>query len=72
MASVSITDANGNVFAFPVDDKSDAIRRVSERLLSAYSRASVEKALNIWLSGNMASPLNLGEGKDAMTLKYLN
>jgi len=70
MPQITITDGKSNPIVVSVTDKSDAIRQVSTRLLTAGSRSSVEKVLNGWLKSSMTNDLRLKLGSETMTIRY--
>jgi hypothetical protein len=69
MPTIVITGAGKTVEA-NVMDKADAIRTVSSRLQREYSKDSIEKALNKWLTASMSKPLHIGTGSDTVIIQY--
>lgn len=69
MPSVTITGGSSPI-NFSVEDKADAIRQISPRLLSAASRSSVEKVLNEWLASSMKRTLKLKLGSESLQITY--
>lgn len=70
MPTVTVLDKSGRTISFQVEDKSEAIREVSKKLLKEFSRASVEGALNKWLQARMAHPIKLTRGNETLTISY--
>lgn len=70
MPQITITGDKGASIVASVTDKSDAIRQISVRLLTAASRSSVERVLNGWLKSSMTNDLRLKLGSENMTIRY--
>lgn len=70
MATVTIIPAKGNAIQFPVSDKSDAIRKISSRLLKIFDKEYVEKSLNVWLKQGMERTVRLGHDNERFTITY--
>lgn len=70
MPKVVITGERGTHVEFAVADKAEAVRMISSRLMQAFPRKYVEKALNDWLKSGMKVHLNLGHSGDRFIIVY--
>lgn len=71
MPTVVVTPDKGQAIFITVEDKSEAIRVIAQRLRGYFNDSAIEHSLNVWLSGAMNTPLLLQADKEKMQLKYI-
>lgn len=65
-----IVSGGSSTIEFPVVDKQDAVRKVSERLQREFSKKYVETVLNEWLSAQLSITLMINRNNEKMYIRY--